>query len=198
MRLEINPEHPEPHKIGRAVAALRNGEVIAYPTDTVYGLGCDIMQKRAIERIYQLKRMKKDQPLAFVCPDLRDIAKYAIVDNSAYRLLKRETPGPFCFILEATKDVPKRLMMKRKQVGIRVPDNPVALALVRELGNPIVSTSATLNGELYNDPDEIDDRFPGLAMVLDAGWGGVDPSTVVDLTSGDPEIKRQGKGDLAS
>ncbi|MEM9194933.1 MAG: L-threonylcarbamoyladenylate synthase [Myxococcota bacterium] len=198
MRLEINPEHPEPHKIGRAVAALRNGEVIAYPTDTVYGLGCDIMQKRAIERIYQLKRMKKDQPLAFVCPDLRDIAKYAIVDNSAYRLLKRETPGPFCFILEATKDVPKRLMMKRKQVGIRVPDNPVALALVRELGNPIVSTSATLNGELYNDPDEIDDRFPGLAMVLDAGWGGVEPSTVVDLTSGDPEIKRQGKGDLTS
>jgi tRNA threonylcarbamoyl adenosine modification protein (Sua5/YciO/YrdC/YwlC family) len=194
VRLEINPNHPEPRKIARAVEILRKGGVIAYPTDTVYGLGCDIFQKRAIDRVYQIKGMRKDQPLALLVPDLSDIAKYAIVDNQTYRLLKRATPGPFCFILESTRDTPKILEMKRKQVGIRVPNNPIAQALVRELGNPIVSTSASHQGEMLNDPGEIDDRFPHLDLVLDAGLGGLEPSTVVDLTGPVPHVQREGAG----
>jgi tRNA threonylcarbamoyl adenosine modification protein (Sua5/YciO/YrdC/YwlC family) len=194
VRLEINPQHPEPRKIARAVELLRKGGVIAYPTDTVYGLGCDILQKRAIDRVYQIKGMRKDQPLALICPDLSDIARYAIVDNQRYRLLRRATPGPYCFILESTREVPKMLEMKRKQVGIRVPNNPIAQALVQELGNPIVSTSASFQGEILNDPGEIDDRFPLLDLILDAGLGGLEPSTVVDLTGPTPVIQREGAG----
>lgn len=195
MRIPVNGDHPEPRKIERAVAALRRGEVIAYPTDTVYGIGCDIMQKKAVDRVYQIKGMPKDQPLAFVCPDLSDIARYAIVDNQTYRLLKRGTPGPFVFILNATREVPRILMMKRKTVGIRVPANPVAQALVRALGHPIVSTSASWQGEQLNDPDEIDDRFRGLDMVLDTGYGGLEPSSVIDLTGPEPRVVRVGLGD---
>ena len=195
MRIPVHGEHPEPRKITRAVEALRRGAVIAYPTDTTYGLGCDIMQKKAIDRVYQMKGMPKDQPLAFICPDLSDIARYAIVDNQTYRILKRGTPGPFTFILQATREVPRILMMKRKTVGIRVPAHPVPQAIVRELGNPIVSTTASSRGETLNDPDEIDDRFRDLDMVLDTGYGGLDPSTVIDLTGPEPEVVRRGLGD---
>lgn len=195
MRIPINADHPEPRKIARAVDALRRGAAIAYPTDTVYGLGCDIMQKKAIDRIYEIKGMPKDQPLAFVCPDLSDIARYAIVGNQTYRILKRGTPGPFVFILNATREVPRILMMKRKTVGIRVPAHPVPHAIVRELGHPIVSTSASWKGEVLNDPGEIDDRFRGLEMVFDAGYGGLDPSTIVDLTGPEPKVLRHGLGD---
>jgi len=194
MRLPINDKHPEPHKIARAVEILRRGDLIAYPTDTVYGIGCDITQKKAVDRIYQAKGMKKEQRLAFVCPDLSDIARYAIVDNQTYRILKRALPGPYCFILNATREVPKILMMKRKTVGIRVPDHPIAHALVVALGNPIVSTSASWQGETLNDPDEIDDRFRDLELVLDAGYGGLEPSTVVDLTGPEPRVERVGVG----
>ena len=197
MRVPIHGDHPEPRKITRAVEALRRGEVIAYPTDTVYGLGCDIMQKKAIDRVYQLKGMPRDQPLAFICPDLSDIARYAIVDNQTYRILKRGTPGPFTFILPATREVPRILMMKRKTVGIRVPSHRVPHDIVRELGHPIVSTTASWQGETLNDPDEIDDRFRGIDLVLDAGLGGLDPSTVVDLSGPAPEVTRRGRGDPA-
>ena len=197
MRIPVYPEHPEPRKIRRAADALRAGDVIAYPTDTVYGLGCDIHQKRGIEAIYRMKGMKKEQPLAFICPDLSDIARYAIVDNPTYRILKRALPGPFCFILTATREVPRILMMKRKTVGIRVPNNPVCQALLRELGNPIVSTSATFAGEQLNDPDDIDARFPGLEMVLDVGNSGLEPSTIIDLSDGEPKVLREGLGDPA-
>jgi tRNA threonylcarbamoyl adenosine modification protein (Sua5/YciO/YrdC/YwlC family) len=196
MRLPINPNHPEPRKIQRAAEALRKGGVIAYPTDTVYGLGCDIHQKRAVERLYQIKRMPKDQPLAFICPDLSDIARYAVVDNQTYRILKRCLPGPYCFILQATREVPKIMMMKRKTVGIRVPDHPVAQALLAELGNPIVSTSATYEDEVLVDPSDINDRFRALEMVLDADMGGAEPSTVVDLTGDDPVVRREGVGPI--
>lgn len=195
MRIPIHGDHPEPRKIARAVDALRSGEVIAYPTDTVYGIGCDILQKKAIDRVYQIKGMPHDQPLAFICPDLSDIARYAIVDNQTYRILKRGTPGPFTFILQATREVPRILMMKRKTVGIRVPAHPVPHALVRALGHPIVSTTASWQGETLNDPDEIDDRFRQLDMVLDAGYGGLEPSTVIDLSGGTPEVVRVGLGD---
>ena len=127
MARRSNPEHPEPRKIARAVDLLQRGEIIGYPTDTVYGLGCDILNKQAIERIYQLKGMRKDKALAFICPDLSDISRYAVVENNTYRLLKRFLPGPYTFILPATREVPKYLHLKQKTVGIRVPGHPVSL-----------------------------------------------------------------------
>jgi tRNA threonylcarbamoyl adenosine modification protein (Sua5/YciO/YrdC/YwlC family) len=196
MRLEINPQHPEPRKIQRAVEVLRDGGVIAYPTDTVYGIGCDITQKRAVDRVYAIKRMKPDQPLAFICPDLGDLSKYALVDDRTYRLMRRLTPGPYCFILEASREVPRILQMKRKTVGIRVPHNEVALALVRALGNPIVSSTASREGEPFNDPADIDEAFPGLDLILDAGYGGLVPSTVLDVTGADIVVVREGAGSV--
>jgi tRNA threonylcarbamoyl adenosine modification protein (Sua5/YciO/YrdC/YwlC family) len=198
LRIPVNPDHPEPRKISRAADAVRAGEVIAYPTDTVYGLGCDIHQKKSIDRIYQMKQMKKDKPVAFLCPDLSEIARYAIVDNQTYRILKRGTPGPFTFILNATREVPKILMMKRKQVGIRVPAHPVARALLEELGHPIVSTSATFGDETLMDPADIAARFRQVELILDAGWGNLTPSTVIDLTGDVPEVMREGAGDATT
>ncbi len=198
MRVPVNPNHPEPRKIRRAADAVRAGEVIAYPTDTVYGLGCDIQQKKAIDRIYQMKGMPKDKPVAFLCPDLSDIARYAVVDNRTYRILKRGTPGPFTFILNATREVPKILMMKRKQVGIRVPAHPVARALLEELGHPLLSTSATWEEETFMDPADIAARFRNVDMILDAGWGDLTLSTVIDLTGDEPVIVREGAGDAAT
>jgi tRNA threonylcarbamoyl adenosine modification protein (Sua5/YciO/YrdC/YwlC family) len=193
--LPINPEHPEPRKIKRAAELLAKGEVIAYPTDTVYGLGCDLTSKSAIERLYQMKGMNRDKSLAFICPDLSDIAHYAIVENAAYRVLKRFLPGPYCFVLTATREVPKMVQTKQKTVGIRVPNHPVTLALVRELGRPIISTTAAPQGEEpMVDPWEISERFPALALVLDAGAGGSVPTTVVDLAGDAIKVLREGAG----
>jgi tRNA threonylcarbamoyl adenosine modification protein (Sua5/YciO/YrdC/YwlC family) len=197
MRVEISPEHPEPRKIARAVQALRSGEAIAYPTDTVYGLGCAITEKRAIDALYAMKQMERAQPLALVVPDLSGIARFAVVQDFHYRFIKHLVPGPYVFILEATREVPKLLMMKRKTIGIRVPDHPIPLALARELGAPIISTTASHpaeGDEAIQDPDVIDDRFPHLAMVLDGGFGDVHPSTVIDLTKAEPTLIRAGAG----
>ncbi|MGH7296746.1 MAG: L-threonylcarbamoyladenylate synthase [Polyangiaceae bacterium] len=195
MLLAINPAYPEPRKIQRAVQALNDGGVIAYPTDTVYGIGCDLTSKHAVERLYSIKGMDRSHPLAFVCPDLSNIAKYAIVDNQVYRVLRRFLPGPYTFILEATRDVPKLVQMRRKHVGIRVPACEATRALARELGRPIISSTAARPGEEpYVDPHEIDAVFRGLAMVLDGGAGGSVPTTVVDLTKSPPEIVREGAG----
>jgi tRNA threonylcarbamoyl adenosine modification protein (Sua5/YciO/YrdC/YwlC family) len=195
--ISVNPEHPEPRKIRRAVEALEAGEVIAYPTDTVYGLGCDLFNKRAVERLYQIKRMDKSHPLAFICPDLGNIARYAIVENAHYRVLRRMLPGPYCFILEATREVPKLVQSKRKTVGIRIPAHEVIRAVARELGRPVISTTAQHTGEEpHVDPHEIDDAFHGLGLVLDAGAGGVLPTTVIDLTQTPAVIVREGAGPI--
>jgi tRNA threonylcarbamoyl adenosine modification protein (Sua5/YciO/YrdC/YwlC family) len=197
MLLAINPDHPEPRKVRRAVDALESGAVIAYPTDTVYGLGCDLTNKHAIDRLYAIKGMDRSHPLAFVCPDLSDIARYAIVDNQVYRVLRRFLPGPYTFILAATREVPKLVQMKRKNVGIRVPACEATRALARELGRPIISTTAARPGEEpLVDPHEIAERFRGLAMVLDAGAGGLVPTTVIDLTTSPPEVVREGAGSV--
>jgi tRNA threonylcarbamoyl adenosine modification protein (Sua5/YciO/YrdC/YwlC family) len=193
--LEINPQHPEPRKIRRAVDALLAGEVIGYPTDTVYGLGCDISSKKAIDKLYQIKGMDRSHPLAFICPDLSEIARYAVVDNQIYRVLRRFLPGPYCFILEATREVPRILQTKRKTIGIRVPSHAVTTSIVRELGRPMISTTAQRAGEEpYVDPHEIDEDFKGLGLVIDAGAGGVVPTTVVDLTVSPPLVIREGAG----
>jgi tRNA threonylcarbamoyl adenosine modification protein (Sua5/YciO/YrdC/YwlC family) len=196
--LSINPDHPEPRKIRRAVEALEAGEVIAYPTDTVYGLGCDLFNKRAVDRLYAIKRMSKNHPLAFICPDLGNIAQYAIVENLHYRVLRRMLPGPYCFILEATRDVPKLVQSKRKTVGIRIPAHEVTRALTRELGRPLISTTAQHDGEPepHVDPHEIDVAFRGLGLVLDGGGGGVVPTTVIDLTRIPAVIVREGAGTI--
>lgn len=198
MLVEINAQFPEPRKVKRAVDALLNGDVIAYPTDTAYGLGCDLTNKRALDRLYQIKGMDKSQPLAFICPDLSEIAKYAIVDNQIYRVLRRFLPGPYCFILEATREVPRLVQTKRKTIGIRIPNHEVIRAVVTELGRPVISTTAHRAGaaEPHVDPNEIDDDFKGLGLVLDAGAGGVIPTTVVDLTVSPPEILREGAGPI--
>lgn len=196
MLVAVNPDHPEPRKIDRARYVLEQGGVIAYPTDTVYGLGCDLMNKSAIERLYQIKGMQqKNKALAFICADLSDIAKYAVVDNSTYRMLKHHLPGPYCFILQATREVPKMVLTKQKTVGIRVPDHPVIIALARALGRPIISTTAARpDGDPFVDPAEIRDEFHGLDMILDVGGGGTEPTTVVDLSTGVVEIVRVGAG----
>lgn len=195
--MQINPEHPEPRKIARVVEMLEKGGVIGYPTDTVYGLGCDLFNKAAIERLYEIKGMRRDKSLAFICPDLSDIAKYAIVENAQYRVLKRCLPGPYCFILTATREVPKIVHLKQKTVGIRVPQNNVVIAIVRALGRPLISTTAAPPDESpLIDPWEISERFTGLEVVIDAGECGDVPTTIVDLSQGDVRIVREGAGPL--
>jgi tRNA threonylcarbamoyl adenosine modification protein (Sua5/YciO/YrdC/YwlC family) len=199
MLLEINPKHPEPRKIRRAVDALQSGEVIAYPSDTVYGLGCDLFNKKAVDRLYQIKGMDRSQKLAFVCPSVGDVARYALIHDSAYRILKRYLPGPYTFLLQATREVPKIVMTPRKTVGVKIPDHPVVLALTRELGRPIISSTAARHGQDPNpDPREIDLEFSGLALVLDSGPGGIVPTSVIDLTGDRPVVVRAGAGDVSA
>ncbi len=197
MLLPINAQNPEPRKISRAVEVIEAGGVIGYPTDTVYGLGCDLMNKHAIDRLRQIKGLPAHKELAFICPDLSDIARFAIVDNATYRILKHFLPGPYCFVLQATREVPKMVQTRQKTVGIRVPDHPVTLALVRALGRPLVSTTAKRPGEeALGDPWEIQDAFPGLDLVLGVDACGLVPATVVDLSAGDVRVLREGAGPI--
>jgi tRNA threonylcarbamoyl adenosine modification protein (Sua5/YciO/YrdC/YwlC family) len=197
MLLEINSSTPEPRKIKRAVDALQSGEVIAYPTDTCYGLGCDLFNKKAVDKLYQIKGMDRSQMLAFVCQNLGDVAKYAVVHDRTFRVLRQHLPGPYCFILDATREVPRIVQTPRKTVGVRVPNHAVALALAAELGRPIISSTAARHGETPNpDPREIEMTFRGLALVLDAGAGGVTPTSVIDLTGPEPKVVRAGAGDV--
>lgn len=196
MLLEVNATHPEPRKLQRAVQILREGGVIAYPTDTVYALGCDITNKKAIDRIHRMKKMRDDQLLSFVCADLSDIARYGIVQDYAYRIMRKLFPGPYTVLLSATREVPKVLRQNRKTVGIRVPDHPIALALSRELGQPVASTSASLDGEQLVDPRDMEDRFPEIELIIDSPieTGGLTPSTILDLSGEAPVLVREGAG----
>jgi tRNA threonylcarbamoyl adenosine modification protein (Sua5/YciO/YrdC/YwlC family) len=196
--LAVDMNHPQPRHVQRAVEVLERGGLLAYPTDTYYGLGCDLFSKKAIERLYQLKGRDKKKPLSFLCPDLSDVAKYAHVSNFAYRTMKSLTPGAFTFVLEATRQVPEMMMTRQKQVGIRVPDSALARALAAGLGRPIVTTSATdTDGEPLVDPKDIKDALGhGLELILDGGVKLTEPSTVVSLIGDSLEILRQGKGRL--
>jgi tRNA threonylcarbamoyl adenosine modification protein (Sua5/YciO/YrdC/YwlC family) len=196
--LEVNAEHPQPRHVQRAVDVLSGGGVIAYPTDTYYGLACDLGSKKGIERLYKLKGRDRKKPLSFLCPDLSDVAKYAHVSNFAYRTMKGLTPGAFTFILEATRLVPEVMMSKQKQVGIRVPDSALARALAAGLGRPLVTTSATdEEGEPLTDARGIKEALGhGLDLILDAGVTLLEASTVVSLIGDQIEVLRQGKGQL--
>ena len=199
MVIRINPQNPQPRQVRRVVEVLEDGGVIAYPTDTVYGFGCSLKNKKGIERIYTIKRSEKNRPFSFICADLKDISLYCKVSNYAYKTMKRLLPGPYTFILEGTKLVPKIMLTRRLTAGIRVPDNPICLALVRELGHPIISTSAMLpNGEVLYDPAEIDRQVgKSLDLVIDGGVLVSEPSSVIDLTGETPKVLRKGKGDVS-
>jgi len=184
----------------RAVATLKAGGFIAYPTDTAYGFGCDLLNKKAVQRLYQLKRRARRKPFSFVCADLSDIARYAVVDNVHFRILRRFLPGPYTFLLPATQYVPRHILPKRRTVGLRVPDHPVPQLLAEQLGNPIISTTACVDGEPpLESAEAIEQRFRGsLDVVLD---GGVLPiehySSVISLLDREPEIIREGVGDCS-
>ncbi|MBU0674398.1 MAG: threonylcarbamoyl-AMP synthase [Proteobacteria bacterium] len=199
MILSINSDNPQPRLISQVVAMLRQGAVICYPTDTVYGIGCDIFNQKAVKRIYQLKQRSKDKPFSFMCADLKDLSTYCHVSNLAYRLMKKNLPGAYTFILPTAKIVPKILTTKQKTVGIRVPDNRICQALIRELGNPILTTSAVAadDDQAASEPFEIEQRLgKQIDLIIDAGSVFPAPSTIISLINDDIEVLRHGKGEI--
>jgi tRNA threonylcarbamoyl adenosine modification protein (Sua5/YciO/YrdC/YwlC family) len=200
--LSIHPQNPQPRLVRQAIAAIRDGSVVVYPTDSSYALGCLIGDKEAMERIRRIRNADKNHNFTLVCSDLSEIAKYARVDNRQYRTLRAFTPGPYTFLLEATREVPKRLQNpKRRTIGIRVPDNAIVRMLLAELGEPIMSSTLLLPGEEapLTDPHEIKTRLEhAVDLVIDGGPGGVEASSVVDLTGEAPVVVRRGKGDVST
>ncbi len=199
-RLHLDPEHPKDRLIRQAADVLKQGGVVIYPTDTVYGLGCDIYNKNTIDRIYQIKGMNKRQPLSFICPNLKEISKYAHVSNRAYKAMRHLLPGPYTFVLEATKFVPRKLLTtNKKTVGIRVPDHSICLRLLELFGNPIISTSVSdSDGRILADPREIEAIFGNkVDLILDVGVLPSEPSTVIDFIEDEPKVLRAAKGDVS-
>lgn len=190
----VNPDNPQQRLINRVSEVLEDGGLIAYPTDTFYGIGCDLYNKKGIQTIYRMKNRPLSKPFSVVCDSLKGISQYALVSNYAYKTMKRLLPGPYTFILEGTKLVPKIMLTKRKTVGIRVPDNRICLTIVRTLGRPIISTSA-----MYHDPESIRDAYSAyLDLIIDGGVLYPNPSSVVSLIDDAPEVLREGKGDVSS
>jgi tRNA threonylcarbamoyl adenosine modification protein (Sua5/YciO/YrdC/YwlC family) len=195
---KIHMDNPQARLISQSVAILRQGGVIVYPTDSSYALGCCIGEKLALDRIRQLRQIPTDQNMTLLCRDLSEIAAYASVNNSAFRMMKSMTPGPFTFVLKAKRDVPKRLQHpKRKTIGIRIPDNPISLALLSALGEPMISISLVLPGEALpeTDPEFIDVKIgKQVDLIIDGAAGGLEFTTILDLTGDEPSIIREGKG----
>ncbi len=200
MYFSINSQNPQMRLIRKAIEILQDGGIVIYPTDTVYGMGCDLFNKRGIEKIYEIKRRSKKQPLSFVCADLKDISRYARVSDYAYKTMRRLLPGPYTFILEASRLVPKIILPKRQTTGIRVPDNQICLSLVGELGHPIISTSVTVeDGDVLSNPIEIKEKFEHCVdLIIDGGILIPEPSSVISLVDDNIEIIRVGKGDVST
>ncbi len=200
--LRIYESDPDPQKIDQIVRCLKDGGIIIYPTDTVYAMGCDIYQNRAVERLSHLKGVKaKKNNFSIVCSDLSDIADYARVSDKAFKVMKKAFPGPFTFILPTTNKLPKLLQSSRKNIGIRVPDHPVPQAIVRALGNPIITTSVKDDiDDILEYPNDIevimDQNLHKADLIIDGGWSGITPSTVVDASGDDIELVREGLGDF--
>lgn len=199
MIIEINPNNPQPRLISKVVDILEGGGVIAYPTDTTYGIGCSIMSKRGIERIYSIKQRDKKKPFSFICSDLSDISRYAKVSNYQYKVMKRLLPGAFTFVLNASNTVPGLLVTKQKTVGIRIPDNKICLAIVQALGHPIITTSANRAGEEpIGDPIAVENELgKQLDIVVDGGTLSAAVSSVVSLIDDIPLVLRKGVGDVS-
>jgi tRNA threonylcarbamoyl adenosine modification protein (Sua5/YciO/YrdC/YwlC family) len=201
--IEIHNENPQPRLISQVVAMIRQGALIAYPTDSGYALGCHIGDKTALDRIRRIRDLDKNHNFTLVCRDLSELATYARVDNTAFRLIKNNTPGPYTFILRATSEVPNRLKhSKKKTIGIRVPETPITQAILEDLGEPLMSSSLILpqqNDAEVLEPYEIHELLNGrVDLVIDGGYCGHEPTTVIDLTSGYPEVVRQGAGDSSA
>lgn len=203
MILKIYPENPNQRHLDKVINCLQDGGIVIYPTDTIYGMGCDIFKQKSIERITEIlgDRKKKDS-MTFICADLSDISNYTKpIPNHIFKTMKKVLPGPFTFILEANNNVPKLLQSKKKTIGIRIPDNPIILEIVRQLGHPILSTSVKDEDEIIEyttDPELIYERFEDMVdIVIDGGYGDNTPSTVLDCTSGDIEVIREGKGNVS-
>ncbi len=197
--LSVHPVNPQRRLIRHAVAVLRAGGVIIYPTDSCYALGCQLGDKAAMETIQRIRQVDDRHLLTLVCRDLSEIAQYAQVDDSQFRLIRAGTPGSYTFILRATREVPKRLLNpKRRTIGLRVPDHPVTAALLEELGEPILSSTLLLPGDEYPaaDLDALEGRIEGVDLILEAGSCGIDMTTIVDLSGAAPEVIRAGKGAL--
>ncbi len=198
---DIHPENPQQRLIYQTVEIIRNGGVAVFPTDSAYAIGCQLGDKKAHDRICRIRKLDKHHNFTLLCRDLAELGTYARVDNPDFRLLKHNTPGPYTFILPATSEVPRRLMHpKRKSIGLRVPANPIALALLEEMGEPLMSVTLILPGsELpLTDPHDIRERLEhSVDVIVDGGFCGLEPTTVVDLTGPLPELMRQGKGDFA-
>lgn len=200
MALRIFEDNPSPRAIAKAVEVLKDGGVIIYPTDTLYAFGCDITNSKAVERICAIKKIDPAKmPLSFVCSNISHISQFSNIDNNTFALLKSALPGPFTFLLKGNSNLPK-LFKKKKEVGIRIPENRIALALVEALGNPILSSSVFINEEepeYCTNPELLEETYEGLVdLVIDGGEGTTESSTIVDCTTGDPYIKRKGKGTI--
>ena len=199
--IEVHPSDPQPHRVQKIVERIRDGALIAYPTDSSYAFGCHIGDKKPIERIHRIRRTDKNHNFTLVCADLSAISVYARVDNWAYRLIKSLTPGPYTFILPATRQLPKMLQNpKRRTIGIRVPDHPLVNAMLEELGEPIMSSTLSLPGDELplTDPIDIEDRIGHqVDLIIDAGPTGIDPTTILDLSAGSVEVLRAGRGDIS-
>ncbi|MDH3861043.1 MAG: L-threonylcarbamoyladenylate synthase [Gammaproteobacteria bacterium] len=198
--IEVHPRNPQPHRVQKIVERIRDGALIAYPTDSSYAFGCRIGDKKPIERIHRIRRTDKNHNFTLVCADLSEISVYARVDNWAYRLIKSLTPGPYTFILRATRQLPKMLQNpKRRTIGIRVPDHPLVTAMLAELGEPIMSSTLSLPGDELplTDPMEIEERIGHqIDLIIDAGPTGIEPTTILDLSAGSVEVLRAGRGDI--
>jgi len=192
--LSINADNPQQRLINRVCTVLEEGGVIVYPTDTFYGIGCNLFNKKGIQLIYRLKNRPLKKPFSFLCDSLKELSHYALVSNYAYKTMKRLLPGPYTFILEGTRMVPKIMLTRRKTVGIRVPDNKICLAILRTFGRPIISTSA-----VFDDPQSIKEAYGSfLDVIIDGGVLYQSPSSVVSLIDDIPEVIREGKGDVSS
>jgi tRNA threonylcarbamoyl adenosine modification protein (Sua5/YciO/YrdC/YwlC family) len=200
--VEIHPTDPQPRRIAEIVATIRNGGLIAYPTDSSYALGCHIGDKRAMDRIRRIRKTDKNQNFTLVCSDLSEISLYARIDNWAYRLIRSLTPGPYTFILQATREVPKRLQNpRRRTIGLRVPDHAIVQAILDALGEPIMSSTLTLPGDdtPLTDVHEIEERIGHqIDMIVEGGQTGIEPTSVIDLSEGAIEIRRKGRGDVTA
>lgn len=199
MLIPVNPDNPQPRSIRQIADKLRSGGVICYPTDTVYGIGCDIFNQKAVKKIFQIKKRPRTKPFSFMCSNLRDVSDYAHVSNMAYRIMRKALPGPFTFVLPAAKIVPKIMITKQKTVGIRVPGNNICRELITALGNPILTTSAILDEDRpLSEAYEFEELLGNVVdVVIDGGMVYPDPSTVVDFSGDEPEILRHGKGDIS-
>lgn len=197
----IHPDNPQARLIKQAVELIKKGEVIVYPTDSGYSIGCQMDNKAALEQVCRIRELDKTHNFTLMCRDVSELSDYARVDNVAFRLLKNNTPGPYTFVFKATKEVPKRLQNpKRKTIGIRVPDNPITLALLAELGEPLMSTTLILPGKVMaeSDPEEIREQLERrVGLIIHGGYLGEQPTTVIDLSEGEMVILREGSGDTS-